>query len=469
MGSKRMLFLLVAFLLTLTWPLHDSRAHVRATTPSGSDVFWSHSQATLNLRLGCPTRPLTHWGPCWDDAAKDAAARWDAAGSAFTFRIQSPSRPASVACTSSQVDSLTTVVWADTNCGVAFGNSVLAVTINWGLSSGKLVDTDVLFNANQDWTTYSGPQRFGEVDFHRVALHEFGHVLGLDHPDEHGQSVNSIMNSKSGDVDRLQTDDISGVRTIYGSTDNAATGSASRGRLGIPGSSSTQSGIGVVSGWKCQATGRLTVRFDGGRAVPLVYGSERGDTRGVCGDANNGFVAIMNWSSLDDGTHTAVVYDNGVEFDRATFRVVTTGVDFLRGVTGSGTATLSNGQRATLQWSQETQSFVATAYTAPGGGTAPPTSGVGQFLGTWRFTNSHTTQTYRLPRVEVCRGDASLQCVYDDTQRVSLGAGGVVAGIHTLFSTGAVVYAVCTLCLNRPETRYADITATDLVPAVHLQ
>ena len=136
--------------------------------------------------------------------------------------------------------------------------------------------------------------------------------------------------------------------------------------LGIPGPGTTQSGVGVISGWKCRANGRLTIRFDGGEAIPLVYGSERGDTRGVCGDTNNGFVAIWNWAKLDDGRHTAVVYDNGVEFDRATFTVVTTGVEFLQGVTGSGIATLSNGQRATLVWSEASQSFVATDFSSSG-------------------------------------------------------------------------------------------------------
>ena len=188
--------------------------------------------------------------------------------------------------------------------------------------------------------------------------------------------------------------------------------------LELPGSGSIQSGIGVISGWKCDANGQLTVRFNGGRSLPLIYRSERGDTRSVCGDSDNGFVAIWNWGILEDGRHTAVVYDNGVEFDRATFTVVTPGVDFLRGVSGSGTATLSNGQRVTLQWSERSQSFVATDFT----GTAqpPPRSGVGQFLGTWRFTNRHTTQTYHFPRVEPCRGNASQQCVYDDIQAAGL-------------------------------------------------
>ena len=140
--------------------------------------------------------------------------------------------------------------------------------------------------------------------------------------------------------------------------------------LEIPGPNSTQSGIQLISGWKCETNGPLTIRFDGGNAIPLLYGSERGDTRkpkGPCDDANTGFITIMNWGNLTDGIHTAVVYDNGVEFDRSTFSVVTTGVDFLRGVTGSGEATLSNGQQVRLEWSEASQSFVATDFTVPSG------------------------------------------------------------------------------------------------------
>ena len=79
----------------------------------------------------------------------------------------------------------------------------------------------------------------------------------------------------------------------------------------------------------------------------------------------------MNWGNLSDGEHTAVVYDNGVEFDRATFSVVTTGVDFLRGVTGMGAVALSNGQTAAVKWSEASQGFVATSFTPT------PTAGSG--------------------------------------------------------------------------------------------
>ena len=101
--------------------------------------------------------------------------------------------------------------------------------------------------------------------------------------------------------------------------------------LDIPGNGSTLSGIGVISGWKCEATGPITVRINGGSSIHMVYGSERGDTRGQCGDTDNGFLAIFNWALLGEGNHTAVAYDNGEEFARSTFEVGTLGEEFVRG------------------------------------------------------------------------------------------------------------------------------------------
>ena len=89
--------------------------------------------------------------------------------------------------------------------------------------------------------------------------------------------------------------------------------------------------------------------------------------------------------------------------------------------------------RATLRWSEASQGFVVTDFTAPGGRPTPPASGVGQFLGTWRFTNSLTTQTYRFPRVEACRGDASKQCLFDDAQGAGLIVGEVQGYSYALF------------------------------------
>ena len=133
----------------------------------------------------------------------------------------------------------------------------------------------------------------------------------------------------------------------------------------LPASGGTASGIGLVSGWKCEA-GTLTVRFNGGNPLEMPYGSPRGgDTLDVCGDADNGYALLMNWNLLAPGQHTAVVYDDGIEFSRVNFTVVTPGVEFLRGVSGRGTVILSNGQEVRVEWAEGVQGFVATEFSAP--------------------------------------------------------------------------------------------------------
>ena len=127
--------------------------------------------------------------------------------------------------------------------------------------------------------------------------------------------------------------------------------------LDIPGNGDTLSGIGVISGWKCQAAGNITIRLDGGDSIPATYGFPRDDTIPRCSDNDNGFFSFFNWAILGDGAHTAVAYDNGVEFARSTFTVVTTGEEFLIGA--SGECTIPNfpapGETAQFTWNQSTQ------------------------------------------------------------------------------------------------------------------
>ena len=130
--------------------------------------------------------------------------------------------------------------------------------------------------------------------------------------------------------------------------------------LGNPGHGGSYSGIGVVSGWKCEAEGDLTVVFNGdGKHIPLLYGSERTDVRdaGACREANVGFVTIWNWANLGEGSHTAVAYDNGKEFARSTFTVASLGEAFVEGARGECTIEdfPSTGETATFAWNQNTQ------------------------------------------------------------------------------------------------------------------
>ena len=84
------------------------------------------------------------------------------------------------------------------------------------------------------------------------------------------------------------------------------------GALEIPGPSSFQSGIGLLSGWVCEAE-VVEVEISGlGRSSRLAaaYGTARADTaeteegEEICGDTDNGFGLLFNWNLLGDGVHT---------------------------------------------------------------------------------------------------------------------------------------------------------------------
>src|SRR5215467_16103721 len=59
-------------------------------------------------------------------------------------------------------------------------------------------------------------------------------------------------------------------------------------QLENPGGGSFQSGIGVVSGWACNAS-KIEIVFDNTMKLQAGYGTIRTDTQKVCGDTNNGF------------------------------------------------------------------------------------------------------------------------------------------------------------------------------------
>ena len=195
-GACAVLFLLLAEVVGHSWiPLNG-----------GPILRWEASRIPVHMRL-------VNLGSPWTAAAIEALRAWNSAGARFQLSWGQSSR-GGPSC--SQANGSHDVIWSYTACR-PWGENVAGVTWIWYDRTGLIFDADVIFNLNKSWEVYYGPRTYGQgVDLRRLALHEFGHVLGLGHPDESGQSVYAIMNSVV-IPDRLQNDDINGIRTIYGS------------------------------------------------------------------------------------------------------------------------------------------------------------------------------------------------------------------------------------------------------------
>ena len=136
--------------------------------------------------------------------------------------------------------------------------------------------------------------------------------------------------------------------------------------LEIPVPGSFQSGLGVISGWVCEAQ-RIEITFDDGPPQEAAYGTSRGDTAGACGDTDNGFGLLFNWNLLGDGPHTVAASADGVEFARVEVTVTTLGKEIQQGLSHAVTVPdfPAVGTETVLQCSEAQQNFVITQTISP--------------------------------------------------------------------------------------------------------
>ena len=237
----------------------------------------------------------------------------------------------------------------------------------WGITVPTRSGARVYINSTI--LTYARPiQRF-------LLLHEFGHAVGLGHPNEAGQSVSAVMNGNRDNAwgwgfanvpYSLQPDDIAGAQALWGMSPD----SNGLGVLENPRAGSGQSGISVISGWVCEAeTVEIAIN---GVPYPVPYGAARLDTEEACGDVDNGFGLLFNWNLLGDGEHDVVAMVDGEMLDQVTIAVTTLGAEYPTGLEGE--YVLEDfpqvGASVVVRWEESLQNFTIVEHAPQEGG--PP-------------------------------------------------------------------------------------------------
>jgi len=195
-------------------------------TCNGNNIRWNNGWT--NMYISTTSFPA---GSSWDADIQDAMWHWNnVKGSGFAFYY---GRDTDGSHSSS--NGTNEMYFSSADTGSALAVTLIRSHCYWlfGTQSG-LDETDVAFNTSLGWNTgaFNYANLGSPYDFELVALHELGHVQGLNHEDRWMATMNSYYPNSGTlgyykEVDPL-ADDRWGVRQIYadGTTEVDVAGSA---------------------------------------------------------------------------------------------------------------------------------------------------------------------------------------------------------------------------------------------------
>ncbi len=201
------------------------------TNPDQPTLTSYNQFVTLPFRWPNSSIPVSYWVNASSDRnahVQASANTWSNAGANFSFNYRGTHSRSGGAYMNNKNE----VMWNDLNT-----NTALAVATIW-TANDIILEADMTFNTRFSWST----DGWYGYDVQTVALHEYGHWVGLDH----SPSSESIMYySNRGTQRYLHSSDIAGIRHIYSTTTSTITNDNFLSRIVISGTSGQINGSNI--------------------------------------------------------------------------------------------------------------------------------------------------------------------------------------------------------------------------------